>query len=241
MFSLLKPSFVYTDISEDITENDIDVVSELWTMDGREVYRGSRDPRYTHANVYWLYNEDLMRVGCSEHALSDHADVHLLWFRESEFGTLLQEDGWQAQKDIWSHLPSHTFERFINEGWTSPEFFLEQCLQGPTRILTPQMVVQLPKVYVCNACGRKSLRPISGCAMRETLLDIPDTKKVFFVDVDMITYVPPENSAIWSRMRQQRGDDSSSQEQAPLQAQEREQVLREPQPQSPAPPQPDTH
>jgi len=73
MYSILKPDFVYDDVSGDITETDIDVVSDLWTMDGRNVYRGSRDPRYTHANVYWLYDEDLQRVGCSEHDIQDHA------------------------------------------------------------------------------------------------------------------------------------------------------------------------
>ena len=59
MYSILAPEFVYTDISPDITETDIDVVSDLWVMDGREVYRGGRDPRYTHANVYWLYDQYL--------------------------------------------------------------------------------------------------------------------------------------------------------------------------------------
>jgi hypothetical protein len=84
MFSLLQPAFLYEDVNPDITENDIDVVSDLWEMDGREVYRGSRDPRYTHANVYWLYDVDLQRVGCSEHDLSDHGNFRLLWFQDSE-------------------------------------------------------------------------------------------------------------------------------------------------------------
>jgi hypothetical protein len=80
MFSRLKPEVLYDDVNPDITENDIDVVSDLWEMDGRDVYRGSRDPRYTHANVYWLYDTDLRRVGCSEHNTEDHGDFRLLWF-----------------------------------------------------------------------------------------------------------------------------------------------------------------
>ena len=148
MFSRLKPDFLYTDVSEDITENDIDVVSDLWNMDGKDVYRGSRDPRYTHANVYWLYDENLQRVGCSEHNITDHADVRLLWFRDTEFGTLLQEDGWEMGDDVWTHIPKHPFERFINEGWTTPNSFLENCLHGPTRIVTPKVLINLPKVYV---------------------------------------------------------------------------------------------
>ncbi len=115
MESQLVPGFIYRDISPDITEADIDVVSDLWTMDGRDVYRGTRDARYTHANVYWLYDEDLQRVGCSEHALDDPADVRLLWFHESPFGTLLQED-WTIDRELWSRLPTALFEGFINEG-----------------------------------------------------------------------------------------------------------------------------
>ena len=72
MNSILDPNVVYEDISADVTEHDIDVVSDLWNMDGRDVYRGSRDPRYTHANVYWLYSEELTRVGLIEHSLTNH-------------------------------------------------------------------------------------------------------------------------------------------------------------------------
>ncbi len=235
MFSILKPDFVYTDVSEDITENDIDVVSELWNMDGREVYRGSRDTRYTHANVYWLYDEDLRRVGCSEHSLKDHADFQLLWFRDNEFGTLLQEDGWVSGSDIWSLVPQASFERFLNEGWTAPITFLEQCLHGSTRILTPEMVVTRPTVYSCNACGRKSLRPVAGCAIRETTLDLPDKQKILFIDNDLILYTPPVDSAIWSRLQLQH-DGGSSQPQEQAQAREQEQEQPEPRPR----PQPET-
>jgi hypothetical protein len=213
MFSLLKPTFVYDDVSSDITETDVDVVSDLWNMDGRDVYRGSRDPRYTHANVYWLYNEDLQRVGCAEHSLEDHADVRLLWFQDSEFGTLLQEEGWQTLgEDIWSLMPSKVFDRFVNEGWTTPKAFLEQCLSGPVRLVTVDMLVHPPSMYVCNACGKKSLTP-KGCIQKETPLDFPSKEKLFFVDLDMIVHVPPPSSSIWSRLHPnlQPGDDSSEQ------------------------------
>jgi len=231
MFSILKPDFMYTDISEDITENDIDVVSDLWTMDGRNVYRGSRDPRYIHANVYWLYDEHLKRVGCSEHNLKDHADFHLLWFRENDFETLLQEDGWKVKGNLWSMLPQHCFERFLNEGWTTSYSFLEQCLQGPVRIITPQMVSKLPSMYVCNACGRKSLRPIAGCALQETQLDLPDKQKILFIDDDLIVYLPCENSTIWSKLRLRHDDDSLLQEQEQEQTREQEEAQQQQEPQ----------
>ena len=230
MFSILKPDFLYTDISDDITENDVDVVSDLWTMNGREVYRGSRDPRYTHANVYWLYDEDLQRVGCTEHSTRDHGVFELLWFHDSEFATLLQEDGWKIENDIWSGLPEQVFNRFVNEEWVTPEKFLEQCLYGPFRIVTPQMLVQRPTVYTCQKCGRKSLQPIPGCSLVESPLDFPVNGKIVFVDDDLRIHVPPPNSSAFTRL----GRDDGSRVpwvQVPVPEQE---VQSEPQPPRPA-------
>ena len=200
MYSLLKPDFLYDDVSGDIAETDVDVVSDLWTMDGRNVYRGSRDPRYTHANVYWLYDEDLQRVGCSEHSLSDHGDFRLLWFQESEFGTLLQEEGWTTSGDIWGLLPKHTFERFLNEGWTSPEAILEQCLYDRRRIVTPKMIVNRPQVYSCSRCGRRALTPMKNCLSVAEPLSFPARELVLFVDSDLVIHHPPLNSSVWSRL-----------------------------------------
>ena len=200
MYSSLNPTFVYEDVSGDITENDIDVVSDLWAMDGRNVYRGSRDPRYTHANVYWLYDEDLQRVGCSEHSRTDHGDFRLLWFQDSEFGTLLQEEGWEVKGDLWGRLPQQTFERFLNEGWTSPEQILEQCLHGPTRILTPAMLVNRPVVHTCEKCGKRTLKKDSGCVWGSSSLSIPSRDSVFFVDSDLGVHIPPTDSKVWSTL-----------------------------------------
>jgi hypothetical protein len=201
MFSRLKPGFVYSDISSDITENDLDVVADTWDMDGREVYRGTRDPRYTHATVHWLYDDNLERVGCVEHDLQDHAKMQVLWFRDSEFGTLLQED-WTVGDDLWSKLPRHVFDRFLNEGWTTPASFLENCLQGPLRIVTPSMLVTLPNVYTCSKCGKRSLKDKDTCETTMSVLDFPDKEKVFFIDFDFIVHTPPSDSFVWSRLLQ---------------------------------------
>jgi hypothetical protein len=202
MQSVIVPGFLYKDVSSDITENDLDVVSDLWTIDGREVYRGSKDPRYTHANVYWLYSENLERVGLSEHSIADQAEFHVLWFRDTDFGTYLQEDGWETGDDIWSRLPKHTFDRFLNEGWTVPEAFLEQCLHGPVRVFTPDMLEKIPIVYTCSVCGKRSLKRSVGCTLSATPLDFPETEKVFFIDSDMIMYRPPMSSRIWDLLIQ---------------------------------------
>jgi hypothetical protein len=192
MFSRLVPPFLYTDVSPDVVETDLDVVSDLWNMDGREVYRGTRDPRYTHANVYWLYDDSMERVGCAEHSLRDHAEVRLLWFRDDEFGTLLQEDGWTTDGDLWSKTPRQTFERAVNEGWTTPQTFLVKCLNGPSRIVTPEMVIKMPTFpycYKCDAYDHGDERmPVT----------FPKREKVLFVDSDLIVHVPPPKSSVWS-------------------------------------------
>ena len=220
MESQLVSGFVYKDVGRDITENDIDVVSDLWTIDGRDVYRGSRDPRYTHANVYWLYSEQLERVGLSEHNLKDQAEFHVLWFRDTDFGTYLQEDGWEQGDDIWSSLPRQVFDRCINEGWTTPMPFLEHCLQGPVRIFTLDMINSLPTVYSCSDCSAKSLRPLSHCkSVTSAPLDFPTSEKVFFVDEDMIVFRPPISSRVWNLLTQRPSHDGGSLQQVRVQEQ----------------------
>jgi len=212
MESILDPGFVYEDIECDITENDLDVVSDLWEMDGREVYRGTRDPRYTHANVFWLYDETLARVGLVEHSKLDHAVFHILWYQDSDFATLLQEEGWKVGEDLWSSLPRNVFDRFVNEGWTTAEAFLEQCLYGPTRIVTVDMLLKRPLVYTCTKCGRKSLKSVAGCTMTSALLDFPQKEKLLFVDDDLIVNIPPPTSRVWARLgftREPQHDDGS--------------------------------
>ena len=240
MESTLVPGFFYEDTNRDITEHDLDIVSDLWTIDGREVYRGARDPRYTHANVYWLYSEDLERTGLSEHSLKDQADFRVLWFRETDFGTYLQEDGWERGEDIWSCIPRPVFDRFLNEGWTTPNAFLEQCLYGPMRIVTPSMLRNMPKVFVCQTCNRRSLAPQVWCRCVEEPLDFPTTEKLFFVDDDMIVHRPPPTSRVWDLIQQQKpspSDGSQEQERAQEQLQEQTPPPGESPPQPQGPPQ----
>lgn len=237
MQSELVPGVVYRDTSRDITENDLDVVSDLWTINGRNVYRGSRDPRYAHANVYWLYSEDLERIGLCEHALADHADFRVLWFRDTDFGTYLQEDGWEQCDDIWSHLPRHVFDRCINEGWTTPLAFLEQCLYGPVRVFTPEMAETIPIVYTCATCGKRSLHPLPACSAIPMRLDFPNTEKVFFVDSDFITYRPPASSRVWDLLTLPPSHDGDSQQ---AQGQEQQPKAHSPRPPAGSDSPPDT-
>jgi hypothetical protein len=214
MLSKLKPGFIYTDVGTGITENDLDVVADTWDMDGREVYRGTRDPRYTHATVHWLYDDNLERTGCVEHDINDNALFHILWFRDNDFGTFLQEDGWDSTNDLWSYLPSHVFDRFVNEQWTTPSKVLEQCLNGPVRVITSDMLIRMPTVHTCRDCGRKSLSPKVGCDTMTSPLDFPEKEKVFFVDDDLVVYTIPTSSRVWLILQPQH-DAGSSQEPEP--------------------------
>ena len=212
MLSKIKPGFVYKDIGPGITENDLDVVADTWDMDGREVYRGTRDPRYTHASVHWLYDDNLERVGCVEHDLKDHAVFHILWFHDNDFGTFFQEDGWEETNDLWSYLPRHVFDRFINEQWSTPRKVLEHCLNGPVRIVTVSMLADMPMVHTCRECGRKSLEPKRGCVTTTSPLDFPVKEKVFFVDDDLVVFSCSSSSRIWSLLTPQPRAGGSSQE-----------------------------
>lgn len=200
MESKLDPAVVYENTDLGITEHDIDVVSEMWEMDGREVYRGVRDPQYTHADVYWLYSENLERVGLVEHSKLDHAVFHVLWYHDSDFATFLQEEGWISDTDLWTRFPRSVFDRFVNEGWGTIDAVLEQCLHGPTRLFTVDMIRNRPLVYTCSKCGRKSLKNEPPHDTTSAPLDLPEKEKVLFVDDDLVLHVPPPTSTIWYRL-----------------------------------------
>ena len=195
MQSILDPAIVY-EVSRDVCEHDVDVVSDLWTMDDRNVYRGSRDTQYSHANVYWLYDEDLTRVGLIEHSLKDHADFRMLWFHETPFATFLQEDNWTQDQTIWTVLSPPAVERFLSEDWTTPETLLEACLHGDTRIVTLETILNPPTLHGCSGCNRKSLKKLD-CENMTTELTFPTKEKIVLIDDDLFVCVPPTGSRIW--------------------------------------------
>lgn len=196
MQSILDPNVLYTDLSRDIVEHDVDVVSDLWNMDDRDVYRGSRDIQYTHANVYWLYDEDLTRVGLVEHSHSNHADFRILWFHDNPFATLLQEEGWTNEQSLWSVLPLTTTERFFAEGWVTPKTILEPCLHGDCRIVTVETLLNPPNVHACSCCGIKSLKTFA-CEDTVFRISFPDKEKIVFIDDDLYVCEPPAGSRVW--------------------------------------------
>jgi hypothetical protein len=239
MQSILDPRVTYTDLSRDVSEHDVDVVSDLWSMDGRDVYRGSRDRHYSHANVYWLYSEDLERVGLVEHSLENNADFRILWFYDNAFSTFFQEE-WTVAGSLWSTLPRTTVERFISEDLVTPDQVLAACLYGNTRILTMKHVLQTPTVHSCSDCGWKSLKKLD-CGDLETPLEFPDKSKILFIDDDLYVCQPPADSKVWRLLGftlplPPRDDAPASLESG--QVQEPEEQMATPPPQTPSQPEP---
>lgn len=197
MYSQLTPSFLYTDLSPEVLPHDNDVVSDVWMIDGRSVYRGRRDTTYTHANVYWLYDEDMNRVGCTEHDIVNRSNFRALWIYESPFATLLQEEGWRIEGSLFRQLPPHVADLFINEGWVTPSSVLEKCLYGPSRVISHTMLQTLPLSYfTCPQCDIRTLTKHS-CSTQEVVLDFPIKEKIWFVDEDLFVHFPPPTSRIY--------------------------------------------
>ena len=235
MQSILDPSVLYKDLSRDISEHDVDVVSDLWSMDGRDVYRGSRDRHYSHANVYWLYSEDLERVGLVEHSLQNNADFRILWFHDNPFSTFFQEE-WTAVDSLWSTLPRTTVERWITEEITTPDEILSACLYGNARIVSLEHILNRPIVHSCSECGSCSLKKID-CCDTQTPLDFPEKAKIMFIDDDLYVCQPPADSKVWELLgftlpRQPRDDEPALRESV----QELEALQSESQPQTLTPP-----
>ena len=93
MFSRLRSGLIYKNVSSNIVEHDVDIDVHQWSYDSKDVYRGSIDPEYISEslNVYWLYNDDSMRIGLAEHE-ADHAAVfETLWFHDNPYATLFQD------------------------------------------------------------------------------------------------------------------------------------------------------
>ena len=93
MLSSLRTGLIYTNISTDIVEHDLDVDADQWSYDGKDVYRGSVDPEYLSKdlNVYWLYDDNLKRVGLAEHEAKEPEVFKALWFHDNPFATLYQD------------------------------------------------------------------------------------------------------------------------------------------------------
>lgn len=151
MFSELRKDLVYTDISPDIVDHDEDMDGDLWNYDGVDVYRGSFDPRYTSLNIHahWLYDDSSKRVGIAEHEMDAPEIYKVLWFRETPFGTLLQEDGWKSTNTtVWSMMSNEAYQDCLEDDF---KHVADWALRSGVLLATPQTIAAYKNAQPANA------------------------------------------------------------------------------------------
>jgi hypothetical protein len=188
MFSKLRPSLIYKDISTDISEHDEDYDASEWSYSGKQVFRGRLDTSYREHNldVYWLYDEKLLRTGLAEHDSDDHSIFKVLWYYDNQFGTLLQEDGWEkTDKTLWSLMTNEAYQD------TSEEDIYLKC---SGKIITLENIMNgFPDIYECDECKKKSFSLTSCKSMKKKIIEFSDP---FFIDSSFIIYNKPLNSKL---------------------------------------------
>lgn len=179
MYSILRPDLVYTNVSADILEHDEDYDASEWSYSGKQVYRGAVDRSYTKWNldVYWLYDDSLQRTGLAEHDMDDPSIFEVLWFRDTPFGTLLQED-WTAGETLYSLMTPEAYQD-ASVG--------NVMLKLHGRLVTPDYVIHgIPEAWECTECGTRSFSQFECKSVKK----IEVSSNPFFVDESLIIYTP---------------------------------------------------
>lgn len=230
MLSQLRKDLLYSDTSRDIVEHDEDIDADLITIEGRDVYQGSIDPRFTSYNldVHWLYDDSLKRVGLIEHESHDRTIHECLWFYDNPYATYLQEPGWTTTSStIWSRLSNEAYQDCLENDFNN---IVEMSLNGDTRIILPQMLANpITEFYECSSCQKRTLSAPSSCSAVKKISF--NGKFYVFLDDSFVMYHPPPDSSIWSTLRLQH-DGGEQEPQKP--EQEQEQVPPQSSPQSPS-------
>lgn len=187
MFSILRKGLIYKDISPDILEHDEDIDADQWVYDDKEVYRGTFDPKYTehNLNVYWLYDDNLNRIGLAEHDANNQAEYKALWFYSNPFATMYQDENWKSkEKTLWSLMSNEAYQDCLEDDF---ETVFDRCLTSKYRLVTPKFLIEPPTVYECSKCGKKSLKKLKNCS------DVIETSyfsnsNLLFIDDSFVLY-----------------------------------------------------
>lgn len=172
-------------VSRDITEHDLGTEVDEWTYGDRQVFRGNVDPTYLDQDlyVYWLYDDNNLRVGLAEHDVKNPHQFAILWFQDTPFGTLLQQEGWKSDdRTLWSLMPQHAYEDCLRKNIQTPEELVRHYPAMKARLVTPQMIIQnehTKDVTYCSDCGR------SSCKKKSTTTDF---NTLYFLDNDWVLY-----------------------------------------------------
>lgn len=215
MFSLLRKGLVYTNLSSDIVEHDLDIDADQWSYDGRDVYRGCVDPEYLkhNLNVYWLYDDDSKRIGLAEHDPDDRVIFKSLWFYDNSYATLFQDSSWKSTSTtLWSKLSNEAYQDCLDTDFKTVSL---QALNSGVLLLTPDMMIHKPDLYTCEKCNKKSLMASDNCC--QALVSDLDFSQfsILFLDDDFVIY---------EKITLQQQPDASEQEQP-----EEQQMLPAPQ------------
>ena len=195
MYSVLHPNFVYTDISDEIADHDLNYDAEEWNYDGKDVYRGLLDTKYEW-NVYSLYDENLTRIGLVEHDPENTDIFHALWFYSNPFSTLLQEPDWISQKQtIWSKISEEAYEDCLEDELA---VFIDKTLFSNTRLITPDFIIKVPEIYECEKCDKRTLSLPSICSAVKKLPYITSDNSLIFITNSLEIFKPPVDSKVWS-------------------------------------------
>ena len=191
MFSKLRPTLLYKNVSPDISAHDHDVEGELWSYEGRDVYRGSFDPFYAEhgLNVYSLYDDNLKRIGVAEHEANEPEVFKSLWFYDNPFATLFQNEAWTSKNaTLWSLLSNEAYQDCLNSDFKNvDDDFLKQGIV----LMRPEMVASKEVFfYECERCGKKSFVAPGGCEAAKKVVN-PNHYSFLFLDDFFVLYDKP--------------------------------------------------
>jgi len=213
MLSQLRKDLLYADTRRDIVEHDEDIDADLILLEGREVYQGAIDPRYTNQrlDVHWLYDDSLKRVGLIEYESYDRSVSKCLWFYDNPYATLLQEPGWTTStRTIWSRMSNEAYQDCLD---TDFENLVEMSLKGDTRLILPHMLASpILEIFECESCGKRTLSAPSSCSSVKKIEF--SGKFCVFLDDSFVICHPPPDSCIWSTLHLRHDDDDQKQQQA---------------------------
>lgn len=221
MFSILRKRLVYKDIDPNIVEHDEDIDASQWTYEGKDVYRGRVDPRYEHheLDVYWLYDDNINKVGLVEYEKQDPSIFAVLWFRDNPFATLLQNDRWiSLNKTLWSILSYEAYLDCLEDDFST---VFDRCLSSKYRLITPSMLTNPPTLYVCKNCHSQSIKPLKCHEAHVEKKNYFQYESFLFVDDSFVIYEltvqPPSASSEQERSEQvqEQPQQGSKDEQSP--------------------------
>jgi len=117
--------------------------------------------------------------------MDDPSIFEVLWFRDTPFGTLMQEDGWKVDKSLWSMMSPEAYQDAINS---------DLLLKCYGKFITPEYIINgIPYMYECSECHKRSFSQFECQTVKKIKKDFENP---LFVDSSFIVYRKPETSKL---------------------------------------------